>query len=87
MNILRADALDVEEAMDLLNERASDRRWDWGISAECAMETAWSAEVRITEHPNNPKGADESRVWYVAGGQTADDAIYTALRAALEATR
>jgi len=56
---------------------------DWGIRLECASETAWSAEVRLTRFPNVRAAPDRSVVFYSAGGSTADDAAAAACKAAL----
>jgi hypothetical protein len=71
---------DAEQALwDLCEERG----WSFGARIEVAYECAWSCEVRLTPHPGNPKGADESRVWYVVGQPTPVHAFNAAASAAL----
>lgn len=61
--------------LDRLDDLVADKGGDWGIRLEGGLEYAWSAELRLTRHPNAPDGPDRSVVLFAVGGQDPDDAI------------
>ena len=69
--------------MDRLSDTTTAKHGDWSAILEVGLESAWSAEVRVTQFPNVMGAPDRSSVFYQAGGATGDDAFGVALRAAI----
>lgn len=74
-----AETTSLNEVSAELEDLCEKRGWDLGIKVETGTECAWSAEVRVTQQPNQHGTSDRSLVTFTGGGFDADDALAPAI--------
>lgn len=68
--------------IDAFDDLCTEHGWDWELTLTVGTDAWWSAQLRVTEQPNNPSGPDRSRLWYATAGDSTQRVVASVIKAA-----